>query len=57
MGLFDLSILFVDRDFKIYVFCFAGLPSIDIAKSIYGLRFDSLGRQKRWWGFVVAAIT
>ncbi len=57
MGLFDLSILFIDRDFKIYVFCFASLPSIDIAKSIYGLRFDFLGRQRRWRGFIVATIT
>jgi hypothetical protein len=32
-----LSILFVDRDFNTYVFCFVGLPSIDMAKSIYRL--------------------
>jgi hypothetical protein len=44
MGLFDLSILFVDRDFETYVFCFACPPSIDMVKSIYGLGFDSLGR-------------
>jgi hypothetical protein len=29
MGLFGLSILFVDRDFDTYVFCFVGSPSID----------------------------
>jgi hypothetical protein len=23
-----------------------------MAKSIYGLRFNSLGRQRLWWGFV-----
>jgi hypothetical protein len=57
MGLFDLSIMFVDKDFKTYVFCFASLPSIGMAKSIYGLGFDSLGRHKGWWDFVVAAIT
>jgi hypothetical protein len=32
-----LSILFVDRDLNTYVFCFVGLPSIDMAKSIYVL--------------------
>jgi hypothetical protein len=35
-----LSILFVDRDLTTYVFCFVGLPSIDMAKSIYELGFD-----------------
>lgn len=59
MGLFDSSflvllIMFVDRDFSIYVFCFVGPPSIHMEKSIYGLGFDSLGRQRRWWGFVAA---
>jgi hypothetical protein len=44
MGLFGSSILFVDRDFGTYVFCFAGLPSFVMAKSTYGLRFDSLGK-------------
>ncbi len=44
MRLFDLSILFVDKDFSTYVFCFVSPPSIDMAKSIYGLGFDSLGR-------------
>jgi len=43
-GLFDLSILFIDSDFSTYVFCFVGLLSIDMTKSIYGLRFNSLGR-------------
>jgi hypothetical protein len=57
MGLFDLSIMFVDRDFGTYVFCFTGPPSIDMAKSIYGLGFDSLGRQRGWLGFVIATIT
>jgi hypothetical protein len=47
-----LSIMFIDRDFSIYVFCFVCSHSIDMAKSIYGLRFNSLGRQRRWWGFV-----
>jgi hypothetical protein len=46
--------MFVDRDFNTYVFCFVGPPSIDIAKSIYRLGFDSLGRQRGWWGFVAA---
>jgi hypothetical protein len=32
-----LSILFVDRNLNTYVFCFVGPPSIDMAKSIYGL--------------------
>jgi hypothetical protein len=34
-----LSTLFIDRDFGTYVFCFVGLPSIDMEKSImdYGL--------------------
>jgi hypothetical protein len=44
--------MFIDRDFGAYVFCFVGPPSIDMAKSIYGLWFDSLGRQRGWWGFV-----
>jgi hypothetical protein len=57
MGLFGLSILFVDKDFDIYVFCFVGSPSIDMVKSIYGLRFDCLGRQRGWWGFVAIATT
>ncbi len=35
-----LSILFEDRDLTTYVFCFAGPPSIDMAKSIYELGFD-----------------
>jgi len=52
-----LSILFVDWDFDIYVFCFVGSPSIDMEKSIYGLGFDSLGRQRGWWGFVAIATT
>jgi hypothetical protein len=39
------------------VFCFASLSSIDMAKSIYGLGFYSLGKQKGWWGFVITAIT
>jgi hypothetical protein len=51
MKLFDLSILFVDRDFLTYVFCFVGPPSIDMAKSIYGLGFESLGRPERVVGF------
>jgi hypothetical protein len=51
MGLFGSnfliwSILFVDRDFNIYVFCFVGPPSIDMAKSIYGLSLIPLeGRE------------
>jgi len=47
-----LSIMFIDRDFSIYVFFFVCLHSTDMAKSIYGLGFNSLGRQRRWWGFV-----
>ncbi len=31
---------------------FLGSPSIDMAKSIYGLGFDSLGRQIGWCSFV-----
>jgi hypothetical protein len=51
MGLFGssflvLSIMFVDKDFGTYVFCFEGPLSIDMAKSIYGLGFDSLGRKE-----------
>ncbi len=38
------SILFIDRDFGIYVFGFASLPSFVMAKFIHGLRFDSLGK-------------
>jgi hypothetical protein len=49
MGLFGSSILFADRDFGTYVFSFEGLPSFVMAKSIYGLRFNSLGKQKGWW--------
>jgi len=57
MGLFGSLILLVDRDFDTYVFCFVGLPSIDMAKSIYGLGFNSFGRQRGWWGFVAIATT
>jgi hypothetical protein len=32
-----LSILFINKDFDTYVFCFTCLPSINMAKSIYGL--------------------
>jgi hypothetical protein len=28
-----------------------------MAKCIYELGFHSLGRKRRWWGFVVATIT
>jgi len=49
MGLFGSSILFVDKDFDTYVFCFASSPSFVMAKSIYGLRFNSLGKQRGWW--------
>jgi hypothetical protein len=56
-GFFGLSILFIDWDFDTYVFCFVGSPSIDMEKSIYGLGFDSLGRQRRWWGFVAITTT
>jgi len=28
-----------------------------MAKSIYGLRFNPFGRQRGWWGFVIAGIT
>jgi hypothetical protein len=52
MGLFGLSILFVNKDFSTYVFCFVGSPSIDMAKSIYFLR-----RERRWWGFVTTTTT
>jgi hypothetical protein len=51
MGLFDFSILFVDRDFGTYVFCFA------YGKIHLWIRFDSFGRQKGWRGFVVTTIT
>ena len=37
------------------MFYFVGSPSIDMEKSIYGLGFDSLGRQRGWWGFVAMA--
>jgi hypothetical protein len=57
MGLFGLLILLVDRDVDTYVFCFVGLPSIDMTKSIYGLGFNSLGRQRGWWCFVAIATT
>jgi len=57
MGLFGLLILLVDRDFDVYEFCFVGLISIDMAKSIYGLGFNSLGRQRGQWGFVAIATT
>jgi hypothetical protein len=51
MGLFGLSILFVNRDFGTYVLCFVGLSSIDMAKSIY-----FLGSERRWWAFVATTI-
>jgi hypothetical protein len=56
-GILDLSIMFVDKDFDTYMCRFVGSPSIDMAKSIYGLGFDSLGRQLGLWGFVAVAIT
>jgi hypothetical protein len=49
MGLFGSSILFGKKDFDIYVFGFVGSPSFVMAKSIYGLRFDSLGKYRGWW--------
>jgi len=57
MGFFGLLILLVDKDFDIHVFCFVGFISIDMEKSIYGLGFNSLGRQRGWWAFVAIATT
>lgn len=45
MELFGLSIMFVNREFGTYVFCFAGSLSIDMAKFIF-----LLGKEKGRWG-------